>query len=159
MLWSPLRLNENGDGMNVGISLAESIEGATTAYYRDGGGTETGIAADEMLVEALKQAYIAAYARNDGGSLDAVKNELAEFGGREPTTNEICEAAIALAGKQAKQDAGVISLMFKLQAASLAEEYAPALVRAFNAERARKNGLGTDGVANDAPKRSNVWRN
>ena len=159
MLWSPLRLNENGDGMNVGISLAESIEGETTAYYRDGGGTETGIAADEMLVEALKQAYIAAYARNDGGSLDAVKNELAEFGGREPTTNEICEAAIALAGKQAKQDAGVISRMFKLQAASLAEEYAPALVRAFNAERARKNGLGTDGVANDAPKRSNVWRN
>ena len=145
--------------MNVGISLAESIEGATTAYYRDGGGTETGIAADEMLVEALKQAYIAAYARNDGGSLDAVKNELAEFGGREPTTNEICEAAIALAGKQAKQDAGVISRMFKLQAASLAEEYAPALVRAFNAERARNNGLGTDGVANDAPKRSNVWRN
>ena len=145
--------------MNVGISLAESIEGATTAYYRDGGGTETGIAADEMLVEALKQAYIAAYARNDGGSLDAVKNELAEFGGREPTTNEICEAAIALAGKQAKQDAGVISRMIKLQAASLAEEYAPALVRAFNAERARKNGLGTDGVANDAPKRSNVWRN
>lgn len=159
MLWSPLRLNENGDGMNVGISLAESIEGATTAYYRDGGGTETGIAADEMLVEALKQAYIAAYARNDGGSLDAVKNELEEFGGREPATNEICEAAIALAGKQAKQDAGIISRMFKLQAASLAEEYAPALVRAFNAERARKNGLGTDGVANDAPKRSNVRRN
>lgn len=154
-----MRLNENGDGMNVGISLAESIEGATTAYYRDGGGTETGIAADEMLVEALKKAYIAAYARNDGGSLDAVKNELAEFGGREPTTNEICEAAIALAGKQAKQDAGVISRMFKLQAASLAEEYAPALVRAFDAERARKNGLGTDGVANDAPKRSNVRRN
>lgn len=145
--------------MNVGISLAESIEGATTAYYRDGGGTETGIAADEMLVEALKQAYIAAYARNDGGSLDAVKNELEEFGGREPATNEICEAAIALAGKQAKQDAGIISRMFKLQAASLAEEYAPALVRAFNAERARKNGLGTDGVANDAPKRSNVRRN
>ena len=55
-----MRLNENGDGMNVGISLAESIEGATTAYYRDGGGTETGIAADERLVEALKQAYIAA---------------------------------------------------------------------------------------------------
>ncbi len=102
--------------MNVGKSLAESIEGATTAYYRDGGGTETGIAADERLVEALKQAYIAAYARNDGGSLDNVKNELAEFGGREPTTNEICEAAIALAGKQAKQDAGVISRMFKLQA-------------------------------------------
>ena len=74
-------------------------------------------------------------------------------------TNEICEAAIALAGKQAKQDAGVISRMFKLQAASLAEEYAPALVRAFDAERARKNGLGTDGVANDAPKRSNVRRN
>lgn len=73
MLWSPLRLNENGDGMNVGKSLAESIEGATTAYYRDGGGTETGIAADERLVEALKQAYIAAYARNDGGSLDTVK--------------------------------------------------------------------------------------
>ena len=45
--------------MNVGKSLAESIEGATTAYYRDGGGTETGIAADERLVEALKQAYIA----------------------------------------------------------------------------------------------------
>ena len=159
MLWSPLRLNENGDGMNVGISLAESIEGATTAYYRDGGGTETGIAADEMLVEALKQAYIAAYARNDGSSLDTVKNELEEFGGREPTTNEICEAAIALAGKQAKQDIGVISRMFKLQAASLAEEYAPALVRAFDAERAQKNGLGTDGVANDAPKRSNVRRN
>ena len=69
--------------MDVGKSLAESIEGATTAYYRDGGGTETGIAADERLVEALKQAYIAAYARNDGGSLDAVKNELAEFGGRD----------------------------------------------------------------------------
>lgn len=42
--------------MDVGKSLAESIEGATTAYYRDGGGTETGIAADERLVEALKQA-------------------------------------------------------------------------------------------------------
>lgn len=54
--------------MNVGKSLAESIEGATTAYYRDGGGTDTGIAADERLVEALKQAYIAAYARNDGGA-------------------------------------------------------------------------------------------
>lgn len=108
MLLDLLRLNEIGDGMDVGKSLAESIEGATTAYYRDGGGTETGIAADERLVEALKQAYIAAYARNDGGSLDTVRNELAEFGGREPTTDEICEAAIALAGKQAKQDVGVI---------------------------------------------------
>ena len=49
-------MNENGDGMNAGKSLAESIEGATTAYYRDGGGTETGIAADVRLVEALKQA-------------------------------------------------------------------------------------------------------
>ena len=143
--------------MNTGKSLAESIEEATTAYFR-GGGTETGIAVDEKLVEALKQAYIAAYARNDGGSLDTVKNELAEFGGREPTPNEICEAAIALAGKQAKQDVGVISRMFKLQAASLAEEYAPALVRAFDMERARKNGHGIDGVANDAPKRSNVRR-
>lgn len=128
--------------MDVGKSLAESIEGATTAYYRDGGGTETGIAADERLVDALKQAYIAAYARNDGGSLDTVRNELAEFGGREPTTNEICEAAIALAGKQAKQDASVISRMFKLQAASLAEEYAPALVRTFDAERAQKADRG-----------------
>lgn len=145
--------------MNTGKSLAESIEEATTAYYRDGGGVETGIAADARLVEALKQAYIAAYARNDGGSLDTVKNELAEFGGREPTTNEICEAAIALAGKQAKQDAGVISRMFKLQAASLAEEYAPALVRAFDAERAQKYGHGIDGVEIDAPKRSNVRRN
>lgn len=158
MLWSPLRLNENGDGMNVGKSLAESIEGATTAYYRDGGGTETGIAADERLVEALKQAYIAAYARNDGGSLDTVKNELAEFGGREPTTNEICEAAIALAGKQAKQDAGVISRMFKLQAASLAEEYAPALVRAFDAERAQKTARGIELDENAAVKRMNIRR-
>ena len=144
--------------MDTGKSLAESIEEATTAYYRDGGGAETGIAADEKLVDALKQAYIAAYARNDGGALDTVKNELAEFGGREPTTNEICEAAIALAGKQAKQDAGVISRMFKLQAASLAEEYAPALVRAFDRERAKKNGHGIDAVANDAPTRSNVRR-
>lgn len=158
MLWSPLRLNENGDGMNVGKSLAESIEGATTAYYRDGGGTETGIAADERLVEALKQAYIAAYARNDGGSLDTVKNELAEFGGRDPTTNEICEAAIALAGKQAKQDAGVISRMFKLQAASLAEEYAPALVRAFDAERAQKTARGIELDENAAVKRMNIRR-
>lgn len=145
--------------MNTGKSLAESIEEATTAYYRDGGGSETGIAADERLVDALKQAYIAAYARNDGGSLDTVKNELAEFGGREPTTNEICEAAIALAGKQAKQDAGVISRMFKLQAASLSEEYAPALVRAFDRERAQKNGHGIDGAANDAPKRTSIRRN
>lgn len=145
--------------MNTGKSLAESIEEATTAYYRDGGGAETGIAADERLVDALKQAYIAAYARNDGGSLDTVKDELAEFGGREPTTNEICEAAIALASKQAKQDAGVISRMFKLQAASLAEEYAPALVRAFDMERAQKNGHGIDGTAYDAPKRSSVRRN
>ncbi len=145
--------------MNAGKSLAESIEEATTAYYRDGGGAETGIAADEKLVEALKQAYIAAYARNDGGSLDTVKNELAEFGGREPTTNEICEAAIALAGKQAKQDVGIISRMFKLQAASLAEEYAPALVRAFDAERTHKNDHGIDGAANDAPKRANMRRN
>ena len=145
--------------MNTGKSLAESIKEATTAYYRDGGGSETGIAADERLVDALKQAYIAAYARNDGGSLDTVKNELAEFGGREPTTNEICEAAIARAGKQAKQDAGVISRMFKLQAASLAEEYAPALVRAFDMERAQKNGHGIDGAANDAPKRTSIRRN
>lgn len=145
--------------MNTGKSLAESIEEATTAYYRDDGGSETGIAADERLVDALKQAYIAAYARNDGGSLDTVKNELAEFGGREPTTNEICEAAIALAGKQAKQDAGVISRMFKLQAASLAEKYAPALVRAFDMERAQKNGHGIDGAANDAPKRTSIRRN
>lgn len=145
--------------MSTGKSLAESIEDATTAYYRDGGGNETGIASDARLVEALKQAYIAAYARNDGGSLDTVKKELAEFGGREPTTNEICEAAIALAGKQAKQDAGVISRMFKLQAASLAEEYAPALVRAFDVERAQKNGHGIDGVANDAPKRTSIRRN
>lgn len=144
--------------MNVGISLAESIEGATTAYYRDGGGTETGIAADERLVEALKQAHIAAYARNDGGSLDTVKNELAEFGGREPTTNEICEAAIALAGKQAKQDAGVISRMFKLQAASLAEEYAPALVRAFDAEDAQKNARGFETKENFAAKRTTIKR-
>lgn len=145
--------------MDTGRSLAESIEEVTTAYYRDGGGAETGIATDERLVEALKQAYIAAYARNDDGALDTVKDELAEFGGREPTTNEICEAAIALAGKQAKQDAGVISRMFKLQAASLAEEYAPALVRAFDMERAQKNGHGIDGAANDAPKRSSVRRN
>lgn len=145
--------------MDTGESLAESIEEATTAYYRDGGGAETGIAADEKLVEALKQAYIAAYARNDGGSLDTVKNELSEFGGREPMANEICEAAIALAGKQAKQDAGVISRMFKLQAASLAEEYAPALVRAFDAERAQKNGHGIDGAVNDAPKRISIGRN
>lgn len=158
MLWVRLRLNENGDGMNVGKGLAESIEGATTAYYRDGGGTETGIAADERLVEALKRAYIAAYARNDGGSLDTVKNELAEFGGREPTTNEICEAAIALAGKQAKQDAGVISRMFKLQAASLAEEYAPALVRAFDAERAQKTARGIELDENAAVKRMNIRR-
>lgn len=158
MLWIRLRLNENGDGMNVGISLAESIEGATTAYYRDGGGTETGIAADERLVKAFKQAYIAAYARNDGGSLDTVKNELAEFGGREPTTNEICEAAIALAGKQAKQDAGVISRMFKLQAASLAEEYAPALVRAFDTERAQKTARGIELDENAAVKRMNIRR-
>lgn len=144
--------------MDTGKSLAESIEEVTTAYYRDGGGAETGIATDERLVEALKQAFIAAYARNDGGALDTVKNELAEFGGRDPTTNEICEAAIALAGKQAKQDAGIISRMFKLQAASLAEEYAPALVRAFDAERTYKNDRGIDGVANDAPKRSNVRR-
>lgn len=144
--------------MNVGKSLAESIEGATTAYYRDGGGTETGIAADERLVEALKQAYIAAYARNDGGSLDTVKNELSEFGGREPTTNEICEAAIALAGKQAKQDAGVISRMFKLQAASLAEEYAPALVRAFYVERAQKTARGIELDENAAVKRMNIRR-
>lgn len=145
--------------MDTGKSLAESIEEVTTAYYRDGGGAETGIATDERLVEALKQAYIAAYARNDDGALDTVKDELAEFGGRDPTTNEICEAAIALAGKQAKQDAGVISRMFKLQAASLAEEYAPALVRAFDMERAQKNGHGIDGAANDAPKRSSVRRN
>lgn len=145
--------------MDTGKSLAESIEEVTTAYYRDGGGAETGIATDERLVEALKQAYIAAYAQNDSGALDTVKDELAEFGGREPTTNEICEAAIALAGKQAKQDAGVISHMFKLQAASLAEEYAPALVRAFDMERAQKNGHGIDGAANDAPKRSNMRRN
>lgn len=144
--------------MDTGKSLAESIEEVTTAYYRDGGGAETGIATDERLVEALKQAYIAAYARNDGGALDTVKDELAEFGGREPTTNEICEAAIALADKQAKQDAGVISRMFKLQAASLAEEYAPALVRAFDMERAQKNGHGIDGAANNAPKHSNVRR-
>ena len=39
--------------MNAGKSLAESIEEATTAYYRDGGGSETGIAADEKLVEAI----------------------------------------------------------------------------------------------------------
>ena len=78
--------------MDTGRSLAESIEEVTTAYYRDGGGAETGIATDERLVEALKQAYIAAYARNDDGALDTVKDELAEFGGREPTTNEICEA-------------------------------------------------------------------
>lgn len=145
--------------MDTEKSLAESIEEATTAYYRDGGGAETGIAADEKLVEALKQAYIAAYARNDGGSLDTVKYELAEFGGREPTSNEICEAAIALAGKQAKQDAGIISRMFKLQAASLAEEYAPALVRAFDMESANKNGHGIGGSANDAPKRANMRRN
>ena len=88
-----------------------------------------------------------------------MKYELAEFGGREPTSNEICEAAIALAGKQAKQDAGVISRMFKLQAASLAEEYAPALVRAFDMESAHKNGHGIDGSANDAPKRANIRRN
>lgn len=145
--------------MDTEKSLAESIEEATTAYYRDGGGAETGIAADERLVDVLKQAYIAAYARNDGGSLDTVKNELAEFGGREPTTNEICEAAIALAGKQAKQDARVISRMFKLQAASLAEEYAPALVRAFDMERAHKNGHGIDEAANDASKRTSIRRN
>ena len=145
--------------MNVGKSLAESIEEATTAYYRDGGGTESGIAADERLVEALKKAYIAAYARNDGGSLDTVKNELAEFGGREPTTNEICEAAIALAGKQAKQDAGVISRMFKLQAASLAEEYAPALIRAFDAERAQKADLGIAANNKEATRRTNIRRN
>ena len=145
--------------MNAGKSLAESVEEGTTAYYRDGGGADTGIADDERLVDALKQAYISAYARNDGGSLDTVKNELAEFGGREPTTNEICEAAIALADKQAKQDAGVISRMFKLQSASLAEEYAPALVRAFEMERAHKNGHGIDGAANDAPKRTSIRRN
>lgn len=145
--------------MYVRKSLAESIEGATTAYYRDGGGAETGIAADERLVEALKQAYIAAYARNDGGSLDTVRNELEEFGGREPTTTEICEAAIALAGKQAKQDARVISRMFKLQSASLAEEYAPALVRAFDAERAMKTVRGIEGNTKDLPKRTTIRRN
>ena len=48
--------------MNTGKSLAESIEEATTAYYRDGGGAETGIAADEKLVEALK-IYILALLR------------------------------------------------------------------------------------------------
>ena len=42
--------------MSTGKSLAESIEEATTAYYRDGGGSETGIAADERLVDAHKQA-------------------------------------------------------------------------------------------------------
>lgn len=156
MLLDLLKLNEIGDGMDVGKSLAESIEGATTAYYRDGGGTETGI--DERLVEALKQAYIAAYARNDGGSLDTVRNELAEVGGREPTTNEICEAAIALAGKQAKQDAGVISRMFKLQAASLAEEYAPALVRTFDAERAQKADRGITVNEKNTVKRTNIRR-
>ena len=87
-----------------------------------------------------------------------MRNELAEFGGREPTTNEICEAAIALAGKQAKQDAGVISRMFKLQAASLAEEYAPALVRTFDEERARKTGLGIEANENAAAKRTNIRR-
>ena len=61
--------------------------------------------------------------------------------------------------KQAKQDAGVISRMFKLQSASLAEEYAPALVRAFEMERAHKNGHGIDGAANDAPKRTSIRRN
>lgn len=141
--------------MSTGKSLAESIEEATTAYYRDGGGSETGIAADERLVDALKQAYIAAYA---SGSLDTVKNELAEFGGREPTTNEICEAAIALAGKQAKQDAGVISRMFKLQAASLAEEYAPALVRTFDRERAQKADRGVAVSAKDKARRTNIRR-
>ncbi len=86
-----------------------------------------------------------------------MKNELAEFGGREPTTNEICEAAIALAGKQAKQDAGVISRMFKLQAASLAEEYAPALVGlrcGTRSEAAR--GIELD--ENAAVKRMNIRR-
>lgn len=87
-----------------------------------------------------------------------MKKELAEFGGREPTTNEICEAAIALAGKQAKQDAGVISRMFKLQAASLAEEYAPALVRAFDAERAQKTARGIELDENAAVKRMNIRR-
>lgn len=145
--------------MDTEKSLAESIEEATTAYYRDGGGAETGIAADERLVDVLKQAYIAAYARNDGGSLDTVKKELAEFGGREPTTNEICEAAIALAGKQAKQDARVISRMFKLQAASLAEEYAPALIRAFDAERAQKVDLGIAANNKEATRRTNIRRN
>lgn len=144
--------------MNAGKSLAESIEEATTAYYRDGGGADTGIADDERLVDALKQAYIAAYARNDGGSLDTVKNELAEFGGREPTTNEICEAAIALADKQAKQDTGVISRMFKLQSASLAEEYAPALVRAFEMERAQKADRGVAVSARDEARRTNIRR-
>ena len=61
--------------------------------------------------------------------------------------------------KQAKQDAGVISRMFKLQSASLAEEYAPALVRAFEMERAHKNGHGIDGAAYDAPKRTSIRRN
>ena len=64
----------------------------------------------------------------------------------------------ALAGKQAKQDAGVISRMFKLQAASLAEEYAPALVRTFDAERARKTGLGIEANENAAVKRTNIRR-
>ena len=88
-----------------------------------------------------------------------MRNELAEFGGREPTANEICEAAIALAGKQAKQDAGVISRMFKLQAASLAEEYAPALVRTFDAERAQKADRGIAENEKNTVKRTSIRRN
>ena len=37
--------------MNAGKSLAESVEEVTTAYYRDGGGADTGIADDERLVD------------------------------------------------------------------------------------------------------------
>ena len=48
--------------------------------------------------------------------------------------------------------------MFKLQAASLAEEYAPALVRTFDAERAPKADRGIAVNEKNTVKRTNIRR-
>ena len=122
--------------MSLTDSAAGAVDAALASFYRAQGAPGPSPEGFGGVSRELKGAYISAYARNAGGALDAVSAALADSLGREPTEGELADAAVALAGRQAEDDAGLLSRMFTGQAAALAEEYAPVLARTFERERA-----------------------
>ncbi len=144
--------------MDEKTGAGAAVDATIAAFYRGEGGSDA-IPPDGRLVEALRKAYIEAYAKNTGGALDAVAGALADSMGRDPSEGELADAAIALAGRQAEDDAGLISRMFPGQAASMAQEYAPVLARTFEMERAASIGqrkLSGYGGENRKPARRSM---